>query len=71
SRDCRSSGNANTGNNQRTTGSNQRGTGCYECGAQGHFKRECPKLKNNNRGNQVGNVNAPAKVYMVGNACWE
>ncbi|GJR00399.1 putative reverse transcriptase domain-containing protein, partial [Tanacetum coccineum] len=31
---------------------------------QGHFKRECPKLKNNNnRGNQVGGGNAPAKVY--------
>ncbi|GJR54146.1 putative reverse transcriptase domain-containing protein [Tanacetum coccineum] len=28
---------------------------CYECGAQGHFKRECPKLKNNNRGNHGGN----------------
>ncbi|GJZ70840.1 putative reverse transcriptase domain-containing protein [Tanacetum coccineum] len=36
---------------------------CYECGAQGHFKRECLKLKNNNRGNPVGNGNAPAKVY--------
>ncbi|GKC31280.1 putative reverse transcriptase domain-containing protein, partial [Tanacetum coccineum] len=34
----------------------------------GHFKRECPKLKNNNRGNQGGNGNAPAKVYVVGNA---
>ncbi|GJR17335.1 putative reverse transcriptase domain-containing protein [Tanacetum coccineum] len=41
---------------------------CYECGAQGHFKRECPKLKNNNRGNQGGNGNAPAKVYAVGRA---
>ncbi|GKD01649.1 putative reverse transcriptase domain-containing protein [Tanacetum coccineum] len=41
----------------------------YECGAQGHFKRECPKLKNNNnRGNPAGNVNAPAKVYAVGHA---
>ncbi|GJU41337.1 putative reverse transcriptase domain-containing protein [Tanacetum coccineum] len=38
---------------------------CYECGAQGHFKRDCPKLKNNNRGNQAGNGNAPAKVYAV------
>nr|GEV52851.1 hypothetical protein [Tanacetum cinerariifolium] len=28
----------------------------------GHFKRECPKLKNNNRVNQAGNRNAPAKV---------
>ncbi|GKC81675.1 reverse transcriptase domain-containing protein, partial [Tanacetum coccineum] len=32
----------------------------------GHFKRECPKLKNNNnRGNQVGGGNPPAKVYAV------
>ncbi|GJQ89688.1 hypothetical protein Tco_0000827 [Tanacetum coccineum] len=35
----------------------------------GHFKRKCPKLKNNNnRGNQVGGGNAPAKVYAVGHA---
>nr|GEX00020.1 putative reverse transcriptase domain-containing protein [Tanacetum cinerariifolium] len=29
----------------------------------GHFKRECPKLKNNNHGNQGGNENDPTKVY--------
>ncbi|GJV04231.1 putative reverse transcriptase domain-containing protein, partial [Tanacetum coccineum] len=40
----------------------------YECRAQGHFKRDCPKLKNNNRGNHGGNGNAPAKVYVVGHA---
>ncbi|GJX93732.1 putative reverse transcriptase domain-containing protein [Tanacetum coccineum] len=52
----------------RGTGSGQKPT-CFECGAQGHFKRECPKLKNNNnRGNQVGGGNAPAKVYAVGHA---
>ncbi|GJV36152.1 putative reverse transcriptase domain-containing protein [Tanacetum coccineum] len=34
----------------------------------GHIKRDCPKLKNGNRGNQRGNNNAPAKVYVVGNA---
>ncbi|GJZ27681.1 putative reverse transcriptase domain-containing protein [Tanacetum coccineum] len=34
----------------------------------GHFKKDCPKLKNGNRGNQHGNGNAPAKVYVVGNA---
>ncbi|GKC06003.1 putative reverse transcriptase domain-containing protein [Tanacetum coccineum] len=49
------------GNGQKLT--------CYECGAQGHFKRECTKLKNNNnRGNPAGNVNALAKVYAVGHA---
>ncbi|GJZ40487.1 putative reverse transcriptase domain-containing protein, partial [Tanacetum coccineum] len=34
----------------------------------GHFKKDCLKLKNGNRGNQRGNGNAPAKVYVVGNA---
>ncbi|GJY48940.1 putative reverse transcriptase domain-containing protein [Tanacetum coccineum] len=43
----------------------QRAT-CYKYGAEGHFKRECPKLNNNNRGNRVRNGNAPAKVYAVG-----
>ncbi|GJZ60101.1 putative reverse transcriptase domain-containing protein, partial [Tanacetum coccineum] len=63
-----SAGNANNANNQRGTGSGQKST-CFECGVQGHFKRECPKLKNNkNRGNQVGNDRAPAKVYAVGHA---
>ncbi|GJT16035.1 putative reverse transcriptase domain-containing protein [Tanacetum coccineum] len=36
----------------------------------GHFRKECPRMKNNkgNRGNQAGNDRAPAKVYVVGNA---
>ncbi|GKD49718.1 reverse transcriptase domain-containing protein [Tanacetum coccineum] len=67
-RDYRSSspnGNNNNRGNSRTT--HNAGT-FYECGVQGHFKRDCPKLKNKNYGNQGGNGNAPAKVYVVGNA---
>nr|GFA93741.1 hypothetical protein [Tanacetum cinerariifolium] len=42
-------------------------TACYECGVQGHFRRECPKLKNNNNhGNQGGRNNASGRVYAIG-----
>nr|GEX41752.1 hypothetical protein [Tanacetum cinerariifolium] len=77
-RDCRSRpanannnnnpNNNNNNNNRNNNNNNQKGNGCYECGAQGHFKRNCPKLKNNNHGNQGGNNNAQARVYVVGNA---
>ncbi|GKE75049.1 putative reverse transcriptase domain-containing protein, partial [Tanacetum coccineum] len=60
--------NNNNNNNRNNNNNNQKGNGCYECGAQGHFKRNCPKLKNNNRGNQEGNDRAPGKMYVVGNA---
>ncbi|GJV47993.1 putative nucleotidyltransferase, ribonuclease H [Tanacetum coccineum] len=66
-KDCRSRpANANN-NNRNNNNNNQKGNGCYECGAQGHFRRNCPKLRNNDRGNQAGNDRAPAKVYVVGN----
>ncbi|GJV31507.1 putative reverse transcriptase domain-containing protein [Tanacetum coccineum] len=67
-RDCRSTGPNNNNNNHGNSGATQNAATCYECGVQGHFKRDCPKLKNKNRGNQGGNGNAPAKVYVVGNA---
>ncbi|GJU60951.1 putative reverse transcriptase domain-containing protein [Tanacetum coccineum] len=49
---------------QRGTVGAPKGNGCFECGAPGHFKRDCPKLKNKNG----GNGNAQGWVYAVGNA---
>ncbi|GJU58682.1 hypothetical protein Tco_1236448 [Tanacetum coccineum] len=47
-RDCKESLNVNTGAIRGLV---------FECGAQGHFKKDCSKLKNNNnRGNQAGNA---------------
>ncbi|GJT18516.1 putative reverse transcriptase domain-containing protein, partial [Tanacetum coccineum] len=67
-KDCRSRlANANN-NNRNNNNKNQKRNGCYECGAQGHFRRNCPKLRNNDCGNQARNDRAPAKVYVVRNA---
>nr|GEZ32635.1 putative reverse transcriptase domain-containing protein [Tanacetum cinerariifolium] len=40
-RDCRNTANTNNANNQRGTGLGQK-TACYECGVQGHYRRELP-----------------------------
>ncbi|GKA31224.1 putative reverse transcriptase domain-containing protein [Tanacetum coccineum] len=66
--DCRSSGPNVNNNNRGKFRITHNAVTCYECGVQEHFKKDCPKLKNGNRGNQRGNGNAPAKVYVVGNA---
>nr|GEV38902.1 reverse transcriptase domain-containing protein [Tanacetum cinerariifolium] len=63
--DCSSTTNANTANNQRGTGAGQKPT-CFECGAQGHFKTEFLKLKNNNYGNQGGNGERMSKKDKIG-----
>ncbi|GJR04983.1 putative reverse transcriptase domain-containing protein [Tanacetum coccineum] len=60
-RDYRSSGPNGNNNNRRNSGTTQNAVTCYECGVQGHFKKDCPKLKNGNRGNRGGNGNAPTK----------
>ncbi|GJX36607.1 putative reverse transcriptase domain-containing protein [Tanacetum coccineum] len=59
-----STGNTNVTNTQKGNGATPKGNGCFECGAPGHFKRDCPKLKNKDG----GNGNAQGWVYAIGNA---
>ncbi|GKC47683.1 putative reverse transcriptase domain-containing protein [Tanacetum coccineum] len=66
-RDYRSSGPNGNNNNRGNFETTQNVVTCYKCGVQGHFKKDCPKLKNGNHSNQRGNGNAPAKVYVMGN----
>ncbi|GKD04180.1 putative reverse transcriptase domain-containing protein, partial [Tanacetum coccineum] len=57
---------------------NHPGIVCYECGRPGHFRKDCPKLRYQNRGNKTGNKNgnktgnqtrgneATSKAYAIG-----
>ncbi|GJX46377.1 putative reverse transcriptase domain-containing protein [Tanacetum coccineum] len=53
---------------QRAPVVNQRVPTCFECGRQGHYRNECPKLKNQNRGNKAGKKTEEArgKAYVLG-----
>ncbi|GKB89607.1 putative reverse transcriptase domain-containing protein [Tanacetum coccineum] len=65
-------------NTQRAPVGNQQGIVCYECGRPGNFRKDCPKLRNQNRGNQTrnrvgnktgnqtGGYEATAKAYAIG-----
>ncbi|GKA24034.1 putative reverse transcriptase domain-containing protein [Tanacetum coccineum] len=52
-------------NTQRAPRAVQKTGTCFECGSQGHFKRDCPKLKNQNRGNAAGNGEARGRAYAL------
>ncbi|GJQ91480.1 putative reverse transcriptase domain-containing protein [Tanacetum coccineum] len=49
-------------NNQRAQGANTNAIVCFECGAPGHYRSNCPQWKNKNQ----GNGNGVARAYAVG-----
>ncbi|GJT85563.1 putative reverse transcriptase domain-containing protein [Tanacetum coccineum] len=67
-RDCRSPAANVNANSQRNSGAIQRVVTFFRCGVQGNYKKDYPKLKNKNRGNQAGNGGAQARAYAVGSA---
>ncbi|GJU11088.1 putative reverse transcriptase domain-containing protein [Tanacetum coccineum] len=67
-RDCKVT--ISTTSTQRGQVVNQMVVTCYECGRQGHYRSDCPKLKDQKRGNKTGNKDgigeARGKAYVLG-----
>ncbi|GJZ91675.1 putative reverse transcriptase domain-containing protein [Tanacetum coccineum] len=55
-----------TTSTQRGQMVNQRAVTCFECGAQGHYRKDCPKIKNQNRGDKARVPDARGKAYVLG-----
>nr|GEX77918.1 putative reverse transcriptase domain-containing protein [Tanacetum cinerariifolium] len=64
--DCRVTVNPNS---QGAAVGNPHGIVCYECGRTGHFRKDCLKLRNQNRGNQTrnktGGNEVTARAYAI------
>nr|GFC37164.1 hypothetical protein [Tanacetum cinerariifolium] len=45
---------------------NQRNLTYYECGNQGHYRSDCPELKNQNHRNQAGGTGARGMAHALG-----
>ncbi|GJU07648.1 hypothetical protein Tco_1124078 [Tanacetum coccineum] len=45
---------------------NQRVATCFECGAQGHYRGDCPKVQNQNRGNKASVPDARGRHMLLG-----
>ncbi|GKB81198.1 putative reverse transcriptase domain-containing protein [Tanacetum coccineum] len=62
-RDCRSVVTVPT---QGTPRPNQGVITCFECGVQGYYQKDCPKVKNQNRRNKARVPDARGKAYVLG-----
>ncbi|GKA32201.1 reverse transcriptase domain-containing protein [Tanacetum coccineum] len=51
---------------QRAPVANQRTLTCFDCGNQGQYRSECPKLKNQNHRKQAKSSEARGRVYALG-----
>nr|GEU65301.1 reverse transcriptase domain-containing protein [Tanacetum cinerariifolium] len=67
-RDCKVTN--STTSTQRGQVVNLRVVTCFECRRKGHYRSDCPKLKDQNHGNKAGNKNetgeARGKAYVLG-----
>ncbi|GJX95447.1 putative reverse transcriptase domain-containing protein [Tanacetum coccineum] len=55
-----------TTSTQRGQMVNQRVVSCFECGAQGHYRKDCPKIMNQNRRDKARVPDARGRAYALG-----